>query len=80
MFLIAGVVIALALWGIATPSKSHETICLPPDFSQHKTLTIQVCQDATLYRTPSGGFLVICPGGQPPAGHIEMREYYTRPK
>ena len=80
MFLVAGAVIVLALWGIATPSKGHEVVCIPPDFSQHHTLTLQLCDKAMLYRTPSGGFLVLCGGAAPPPGHIEMREYYTKPK
>jgi len=48
------------------------------DGTNKKILTINgFCDGFTIWKTGNSAFALVCPGVTPPAGAIEMREYYV---
>lgn len=72
---VGGVLILLALW--ATGALAAIALVCTGDGTGMTTLNIDVCDHYVLWKTGPNSFRVVCPGGAPPVGAVELREYYN---
>ena len=75
--------ILAALLLLSTPSFGAAAVCTHDASAVTSTLTLNGICSATsykIYKTGADSFVVVCAGSTPPAGAVELREFYVFPK
>ena len=72
-----GLLVALALLPVV-PAVA-DFVCTLDATGAHTLKIINLCDGFVMWKTGPQDFMLVCPGTTPPAGAIELREFYNFP-